>query len=221
MNIDSRYINQIEVVNNIFSVIDGKIKILLFKREEEPFKGYWMLPSNLLMVSETVEDCAKDTIFEYGGFKDLYTEQCCLISKIDRLPSDRILANVLIALVDSETLKFNREKRRIESEWFDIDEIPKTVFDHNIIIDKAVKYLKKKICQNELLTIFFPSDFSLPELQTVYEQAFEKKLDRRNFRKKMINMNIVEDTGYKNTTNFGRPPKLYRFKEQSNNFLNL
>ena len=221
MDIDSRYINQVEVINNIFTVVDGKIKILLFRREEDPFKGYWMLPSNLLMVTETIEECANDTIFEYGGFKDLYIEECGLISKIDRLPGDRILANVILAIVDSEYLKFNREKRKIYSEWFDIDEIPKTVYDHNIVINKAISHLKEKICGNSLLNIFYPSDFSLPELQTVYEQAFGKVLDRRNFRKKMINMNIVTDTGYKNTNGFGRPPKLYRFNEKSNNFLNL
>ena len=64
---DNRYINQIEVLVNLFTIDKGKLKILLFRRDEEPFKGYWMLPSNLLMVSETIEDCAKDTINEMAG----------------------------------------------------------------------------------------------------------------------------------------------------------
>ena len=221
MNIDTHYINQIEVIINIFTVIDGKIKILLFRRDEEPFKGYWMLPSNLLMTTETIEDCANDTIYEFSGYKNLVLFSSNVESKIDRLPNDRIVANSLIAVLDNERVNFKREKRKITNEWFDIDSIPKTIFDHNEIIQKAIKNLKNKIKRNEIVDIFFPSDFTLPELQSIYEQAFDKKLDRRNFRKKMINLHLVEDTGYKNTGGNGRPPKLYRFTENIQNILNL
>lgn len=220
MEIDTHYINQVEVIINIFTVINGKIKILLFRRNEDPFKGYWMLPSNLLMTTETIEECANDTIYEFSGYKNLYLFQSNVNSKIDRLPNDRILANSLIGILDNERVNFKREKRNIYSDWFDIDSIPKTVYDHNEIIDSAIKHLKEKIKKNELIDIFYPSDFTLPELQSIYEQTFDKKLDRRNFRKKMINLKIVEDTGDKNTGGNGRPPKLYRFTNNQN-FLNF
>ena len=90
MELDKHYINQIEVVTNIFSVIDGKVKVLLFKKMEEPFKGYWMLPRNLLMTSETIEECADATIYEFIGIKNLYMKQSDIFSKIDRLPGMRI-----------------------------------------------------------------------------------------------------------------------------------
>ncbi|MDD3453140.1 MAG: hypothetical protein PHN42_02540 [Bacilli bacterium] len=221
MEIDTHYINQIEIIINIFTIANGKIKILLFRRDEDPFKGYWMLPSNLLMTSETIEECANDTIYEFSGLKDMHLFQCDVMSKIDRLPNDRILANSLIGILDEETITLKREKRKITSEWFDIDTIPKTVYDHNDIIENAIKMLKNKIKNNELLNIFYPSDFTLPELQLVYEQVFNKKLDRRNFRKKMINLKIVEDTGDKNIGKNGRPPKLYRFTNKEQNFLDI
>ena len=101
---DNRYINQIEVLVNLFTISKGKLNVLLFRKEEEPFKGYWMLPSNLLMITETIEECAKYTINEMAGIENIYLKQCNVFSKIDRLPNDRILGNSLIGLVDNQTL---------------------------------------------------------------------------------------------------------------------
>lgn len=214
MEIDRRYINQIEVLVNVFTIDKNKLKVLLIRRFEEPFKGYWMLPSNLLMTTETIEECAKDTVDEYLGVSDIYLKQCNVFSKIDRLPNDRIVANSLIGLIDKESLLLKKKKTEYEGVWFPIDEIPKMVFDHADILKDAVNYLKQQLRNLEILKVLFPSDFTLPELQSVYEQILEKKLDRRNFRKKMLNFDLLEDTGDKNNNKNGRPAKLYRFKEE-------
>ena len=81
---DNRYINQIEVLVNLFTISKGKLNVLLFRKEEEPFKGYWMLPSNLLMTTETIEECAKYTINEMAGIDNIYLKQCNVFSKIDK-----------------------------------------------------------------------------------------------------------------------------------------
>lgn len=214
MEIDRRYINQIEVLVNAFTIDKNKLKVLLIRRFEEPFKGYWMLPSNLLMTTETIEECAKDTVDEYLGVSDIYLKQCNVFSKIERLPNDRIVANSLIGLIDKESLLLKKKKTEYEGVWFPIDEIPKMVFDHADILKDAVNYLKQQLRNLEILKVLFPSDFTLPELQSVYEQILEKKLDRRNFRKKMLNFDLLEDTGDKNNNKNGRPAKLYRFKEE-------
>lgn len=214
MEIDRRYINQIEVLVNVFTIDKNKLKVLLIRRFEDPFKGYWMLPSNLLMTTETIEECAKDTVNEYLGISDIYLKQCNVFSKIDRLPNDRIVANSLIGLIDKESLLLKKKKTEYEGVWFPIDEIPKMVFDHADILKDAVNYLKQQLRNLEILKVLFPSDFTLPELQSVYEQILEKKLDRRNFRKKMLNFDLLEDTGDKNNNKNGRPAKLYRFKEE-------
>lgn len=209
---DERYINQIEVINNIFTIDNGTLKILLFKRDVDPFKGYWMLASNLLMTSETIEQCSLDTIKEFSGFNTAYIEQSHIKSDIDRLPNSRILACSMLSIVD---INNTRENKNIESEFFDINSLPKLVYDHNIIIDTTLEHLKTKIKNNELLDIFFKVDFTLPELQKLYEFALDKKLDRRNFRKKLIAEDMIEDTGYKNKTEVGRPAKLYKFKQNN------
>ncbi len=213
MDIDTRYINQIQVIINMFTIKDGKLKVLLFRRDEEPFKGYWMLPSNLLMVNETLEECAKATMDEYIGIADVYLEQCYLYSEVDRLPSDRILASSFIALVDSKTLELKRQSRNFHSEWFPIDEIPKMVYDYSSIVENATQFLRKRMLNTSILKNLYPSDFTLPELQVLYEQVLGKNLDRRNFRKKFLHLELLEDTGDKTGGHNGRPAKLYRFKE--------
>jgi len=213
MKVDNRYINQIEVLVNLFTVDKGKLKILLFRKTEDPFKGYWILPSNLLLVSETVDECAKDTIKEMAGLNDIYLKQCNIFSKIDRLPNERIIANSLIGLVDNQTLLLKKEMRNYESAWFSITELPKMVYDHGDILIDSIKNLSKELINIDLLKKLFPSDFTMPELQSVFEEILNKKLDRRNFRKKFINLDILEDTGDKNNISNGRPAKLYRFKE--------
>ena len=88
------------------------------------------------------------------------------------------------------------------------------VYDHGEILLDAIDYLKKDLIHIENLKTLFPSDFTMPELQSIYEELLEKTLDRRNFRKKIISMDILEDTGDKNNLKNGRPAKLYRFKEK-------
>ncbi len=209
---DNRYINQIEVIVNLFTLDKNKLKVFLVKRDYEPLKGYWMLPNNLLMTSETIEDCALDTTLEFLGTNNIYLKQCNIFSKIDRIPNDRIVGNSLIGLIDSETLIFKKQKTSYEGVWFPIDEIPKMVYDHADILKDAISYLKNQLQNTELLKVLFPSDFTLTELQSLYEQILNKKLDRRNFRKKILHLDILEDTKEKTNNKTGRPAELYRFK---------
>ena len=214
MDYDRRYINQIEVLTNIFTIDKGKLKVYLIKRTEEPYKGYWMLPSNLLMTTETTEECAISTCEEFLGISDINFKQCNVFSKVDRLPNDRILGNSTVGLISSESLLLHKKKTIYEGVWFDLDEIPKMVFDHADILSDAINYLRKQINNPDIVKVLFPSDFTLPELQYIYEQLLNKKIDRRNFRKKILSLNLIEETGDKTSNKMGRPAKLYRFIEE-------
>lgn len=216
MEIDTRYINQLEIIINLFTIENGMIKILLLKRTEEPFKNYWFLPSNLLMTSETIEECAKATVYEYTNFEYIDLIQCNIFSQIDRLPNERIIANSLIGIVPNIVLNHHRYRKNIECEWFPINDIPKTVYDHTKIIEDAITFLKKQICNHHLIQNFLEEDFTLPELQSIYECAYGKKLDRRNFRKRMLATGKIIDSGEKIKKETGRPPRLYHFCEKEN-----
>ena len=211
---DVRYRNQIEVLVSLFTFDKGKLKVLLLRRDVEPFKGYWILPNNLLMTTETIEECAKDTLNETVGLTDIYLKQSNVFSKIDRLPNERIVANSLIGLVDSQTLYFKRNNSNYESAWFPIDELPKMAYDHMDILNDTIEKLKKELKDIEVLKKLFSSDFTIPELQKIYEIILDRNLDRRNFRKKIMKSGIIEATGDKNTNRTGRPAELYYFVDQ-------
>ncbi len=213
-NYNSEGYGIIETLISIFTVDKGTVKVLLFKKKQEPYKGYWMLPGDLLKPNESLDETINGYVIENCGFSNLHVEQCHVFSDVDRIPDTRIIANSYIGLIDSKSVELKQEiPSSIESEWFDIRNIPKTVYDHNYIVAASISYLKEKIVNSNILKILFPSDFTLPELQKVYEQILDRELDRRNFRKKFINMCLIEDTGYKNEGYTGRPAKLYKFKD--------
>ncbi len=206
--------NKIEILVNLFTFDNGELKVLLLKKNDEPYKGYWMLPSSLLMSNETVEELTDKIIYEMAGFKNIPTFNCSIFSDINRITETRIVGFSVIGIVDTIKSKLKQEPKDYEMEWFNINSIPKTIYDNGLIIKDASNLLKERLLNIKDLKKLFPSDFTIPELQKVYEQVLDKKLDRRNFRKKLLNLNIIEDTKEKNISMNGRPAKLYRFKEE-------
>ncbi len=207
--------NIVESLISIFTIEKGEVKILLFRKKTEPYKGYWMLPGSILGSDETLKENIENYVLENCGFSNLHFEQCYVFSDVNRIMGNRVIATTCVGLIDSKSVELKQEiPESIESEWFSISVIPKTAYDHEVIITKAIDYLRSRIVNSNILRILFPSDFTLPELQKVYEQILGKELDRRNFRKKFINLGLIEDTGYKNVGYTGRPAKLYRFKEE-------
>lgn len=204
----------LEVLINIFTVEKGSLKILLVRKKDEPYKGYWTLPNKLIINEETLEDGINSIIREQLGLNEIYNEQHYTFSNINRNPNERIIGTSYIGLIDSKTMEIKRKKtEKYETEWFSINSIPKMAYDHKDIIKKAIEKLKTKLVNINVLKRLFPSDFTLPELQNIYENILNTTLDRRNFRKKLISFGLIEDTGYKNAGGNGRPAKLYKFKE--------
>lgn len=204
----------IESLISIFSVDKGVLKVLLMRKKEDPYKNYWILPGAILNNNETVEDNIVESVYSKVGLPTLYMEQCHTFSDITRYPDDRVVAVSYLGLVDSVTLLLKREKREnIETEWFPISDLPKLGYDHDVVLNKTIEYLSKRMINVSVIKNLFPSDFTLPEIQRVYENVLNINLDRRNFRKKFMNLDIIEETGEKTEGKNGRPGKLYRFKE--------
>lgn len=208
------YVNYLESLISIFTVDKGIVKVLLIRKSEEPYKGYWILPGKGLKNTETLEDNITDAVLDQTGLLSVYIEQCYTFSNLNRNADGRVIATSFIGTVDSTSSVIKREKRdNIISEWFPITDIPKMAYDHEEVIRRNVEYLRRKIVNSGVLKSLFPSDFTLPEIQKVYEQILGKSFDRRNFRKKFISMGLIEDTNEKNIGCNGRPAKLYKFKD--------
>lgn len=200
----------LESLINIFTVEKGKLKILLERKKEDPYKGYWILPNETLKKDTTLEVTIESILNRTINTSKIYIEQNYTFSGIDRYPGNRIVSTSYIGLVDNKKLKLNDE---IELNWFNLDELPKIGYDHKEIIETSKELLKTKLVNTTILKNLFPNEFTLPELQSVFESIMNKNLDRRNFRKKFLTLNLIEETGNNSIGGSGRPAKLYRFKE--------
>ncbi len=222
MNTDMKYMNEVEVLLNLFTIgRDGILKVLLIRRDMDPYRGYWMLPTGILLSNETIEECVDEVLYDWVGLRDVHIEQCGIYSSLDRIPFERVIGTSLVGVVDIQTFEWKRKKRNAEMAWFPVDSIPKVVYDHGQVISDATKYIKRRLHSVSYIRNLFPMDFSLPELQLVYEQVLGHPLDRRNFRKKIMNIDVLEDTGDKNDDTNGRPAKLYKFKEDISESLEI
>ena len=202
-------INKVENLLIVYCADEGKLKILLEKNNEEPYKNYWIIPGELLDDKTTQEESTKVlfkniTSLNYSDFI-----QGGVFSDTKR-KKERTIAIVSVVITDRSVADLNKKDG---FEWFDVCELPKLAYDYRDIIHKVTDEVKNKITHNysDILVKLFPSDFTLPEFQKFYENILGKKIDRRNFRKKIINQNLVIDTGEKMMNKTGRPGSLYRF----------
>ncbi len=194
----------------IFTVRDEQLKVLLVKRKGAPFKGKWALPGGFVNIDEDLEQCAKRELAEETGVKGVYLEQLYTFGAPKRDPRERIITVAYFALIPSkqQTLKAASDAEAVD--WFAIDELPKLAFDHQGIIDMAHQRLVAKLDYSTIAFQFMPKEFTLSELQTVYEIILRQPVDKRNFRKWVLALNNIQETGNERREGPHRPAKLYR-----------
>lgn len=202
--------NNVEIALSIFTVDKGEVKVLLVRKKEDPYKGYWQLPKMNLQ-KDSFELTIKDIIDNIAGLPQMTTYQVQTLTDFERNNQHYITISYM-GVIDAKTVEI-RSHETVEKSWFPIGSIPKTAYNYDEIIEYGIMSLKSKLVNSSVLKSLFPSDFTLPELQNVYEAILEKELDRRNFRKKFLTFDLIEDTGDKNEGFNGRPAKLYRFKD--------
>ena len=175
---------------NIFTIIEGKINLLVY--------------NNDLIKIDCLDDLDivnKNYINNNLNIKDLNLKQCYTFSNKENTLELTIL---YVDIVNIENIKLNDKFSFIELEKLDKD---------NIYINKSIEYLKRELVLNSTIKRLYPNEFILPEIQKIYEDLLEKKYDRRNFRKKLIKLDVIEDLDKISSSKTGRPAKLYKFKE--------
>lgn len=205
----------IHVIASIFTIDKGKLKILLVKRKNNPYQGLWALTGGALYNDEDLEEGLKREIYEKTGLENIEVKLANVFGKKNRSPVMRMVAVTYIGIIDASKVEIAKSTLKTSNaEWFSIDEVPHLAYDHNEIIADAIKKLKEEILKTDLLKVFFPNGFTLPELQKVYESILEKKLDRRNFRKKILNMDMIIPTEEEKIFEGKKKAKIYKFKEK-------
>jgi len=214
---NERYKNQgIHVISAIFTVEGNHIKVLLIKRKNEPYKEKWALVGGALYNNEQLEDGVRREIFEKTGIKDVELYQYGVfdeLGKTEDIPM-RMVAIAYLGLIDGKKTKIIKENRStVDVAWFDINKVPDLAFSHNEILNKEIEKLRELILESNILKVLLPKEFTMPQLQSIYEGILNKTFDRRNFRKKILSLNIIDDTNKEISLNGNKPSKLYRFKD--------
>ncbi len=208
------YKNQgIHVISAIFTVEKGITKVLLIKRKNNPYKDMWALVGGALYNNEEIEQGMKREIFEKTSISDINLYFSGIFSKVNRSPVMRMIAISYIGVIDSERVNILKDTIKTSSaDWVPITNIPKLAYDHNEILVKALETLQEKIDNTDILKALFPYGFTLPEIHKTYEAILDKIIDRRNFRKKLLNNKLIVETNATTKFKGNKPAIIYRFK---------
>lgn len=186
----------IHLVNALFTVDRGKFKVLLIKRKNQPYKDKWILVGGACYNNEAVENGMKREMQEKTGITGVDFQLFGVYSNPNRSPLMRMLAVAFISVIDCEKVKvLTQTQKTSDAEWFEIEKVKGLGYDHDEILADAVKYLKKNIFSSNILKNLFPHNFTLPLLHKASESILGKKIDRRNFRKKLLSTHIIEEDG--------------------------
>ncbi len=201
----------------IFTIKKGKLQVLLVQRSKEPFINKWAIPGGFVRLSENLDEAAKRLLYEKSNLKDVYLEQIYTFGDPLRYPNSRVITVAYFALIRSENLvlKFDNSTDNIkEVSWHSVYDLPPLAFDHKTIIEYAAKKLRTDLEHSSIAFQLLPPKFTLTELQNAYEIIMNTTLDKRNFRKKIMSMNILTELDEYSKTQSKRPARLYSFNEQ-------
>ncbi len=194
----------------IFSVQNEDLKVLLIKRAIEPFKGMWALPGGFLKEQESLDEAAKRELVEETGVKDIYLEQLYTFGEPKRDPRGQIITVAYFALINSENQTIKGSTDVSEAKWFSAYSLPQLAFDHKKILDYALLRLRWKLEYTTIAFQLLSKKFTLTQLQGLYEIIFNHPFDKRNFRKKIFGLELVEPTNEFTEGVSHRPARLYK-----------
>ena len=198
----------------VFGYEAGNISILLIKRKYEPFKNKWAIPGGFVLGDESLEEAVERELIEETGVHINYLEQLYTFGNLDRDPRGRVISVAYFGLVRPNAFKIFASTDAEEVQWFNIDELPELSFDHKKILEKAIKRLKGKITYEPLGFELLDKKFPFSDLEKLYTTLLGREVDRRNFRKKILNLNILDELGEKVSKGSGRPASLFQFNEK-------
>ena len=204
----------VDVVIFSLSLEEHDLRVLLISRESDPFAHYFALPGGFIQIDESLETAASRQLLAKTGVNHVYMEQLYTFGKVNRDPRARVLTVAYFALVPFSSIQdvILAENR---ASWHSLFRLPAMAFDHAEIVQYAYQRLRYKL---EYTTVGFqllPDQFTLTALQRAYEIILQESIDKRNFRRKILSADILEETGDKTADGEGRPAKLYRYREDA------
>lgn len=207
-----RPMNEVEVDVVILTILNRSLHVLLAQQQTTTHESMWVIPGSILGFQEGLEEAARHQLDGITDTSEIYLEQLYTFGDPDPGTQNRVITIVYYALIDVRRINMNTIAHSRSITSFPIAELPKMAFDHGAILEYTLQRLRGKL---EYTTIGFqllPNEFTLSELQEVYEAILHKTLDKRNFRKKVLSTDILQDTPFTKMEGPHRPAKLYRFR---------
>ncbi len=199
----------------LFGYKDNNLHILLVKQGFGQFKNQWVLPGGFLKDNEGLLDGAKRELLEETGVNISSLEQLYTFGdNINRDPRARVISVAYLATANPSKMKLKADTDSIDVAWFEYIKIPKLPFDHNQIIKTAHTRLKAKLNYQPIGFELLSAKFPFSDLENLYMTILQRKIDRRNFRKKILGFNFLEETGEIKKHGSGRPALLYKFNRR-------
>jgi ADP-ribose pyrophosphatase YjhB (NUDIX family) len=196
----------------IFGFDGEQLNLLLIKRDFEPEKGKWSLMGGFLQKEESLDEAAERILVNLTGLQNVFLEQLHAFGAVDRDPVERTVSVAYYALIDVHTHDKELVKQHSAS-WFPIDDVPSLIFDHEDMVVSALKRLRFKASHQPVGFELLPDKFTLPELQNLYESIYNTNLDKRNFRRRILSMDVLVKTDEKQKKSSKKGAFLYKFDQ--------
>lgn len=207
----------------VFSIFENQLNILLIQRANEPFKHHWALPGGFVDMDEDLKEGAARELHEETKLSHLYLEQLYTFGAPQRDPRERVITVAYYALAASSDVSHAQAgSDAVKTTWFPVSSLPTLAFDHKNIIDAALERILSKIRYSTIALQLLPQQFTLHELQNLYEIILNESLDKRNFRKRILALDCIVENGEQRRDGQHRPAKLYVAKNPNKiDFLKL
>jgi len=199
----------------VFTVHGGDVQVLLIKRGEWPHTGKWAIPGGFVEIGESLKRAALRELREETGVRVGFLEQLGAFGHPDRDPRERVITVAYIALLPSDQMHIAAGSDASDAQLFSISKLPELAFDHDKILRRARERLRDNLDIEDVATMLMPGGFTLSELQRACETITDVSMDKRNFRKKVQALELLEPTGSEKRDGPHRPAKLYRVKASS------
>ncbi|MDE3095944.1 MAG: NUDIX hydrolase [Chloroflexota bacterium] len=202
------------VVVVILTVVDDDLRVLLIHRAGDPYRGSWALPGGLLAEGESLDRAAARKLHDETGVRDVYLEQLYTFGELPRGDDARRgVAVTYFALVQYGQVRL-AERTEWAPEWHSVYKLPALAFDNNAVVDYALRRLRSKLEYTNVAYSLLPRQFTLSDLQQVYEAILDRELDKRNFRRRMLSLGVIKPAGGRRMEGAHRPAQLYAFTKR-------
>lgn len=205
----------------IFTVHEGELQVLLIQMKKKPYMGAWAVPGGIIDQNETTEEAARRILREQTGVGEAYLEQLGTFDDPLRDKLGRVVSVAYYALVSSEGVLLKTTEKYGDVRWWPVRKLPSLAYDHKDVVKDATSRIRAKIGYANVAWSLLPKQFPISQLRETYEIILGHEIDKRNFRKKILSLGLIEEIGKKSEGGAHRPAELYRFRNRKPEIIDL